>query len=256
MDACRTSSTSRPRDHHPHRRPPADRRGGRRRRPLRGAGRDLRRRVGARARLAHRRRGPRRGYGRPLRVSTGFGALATTHIPHEKRTQLQRSLVRSHAAGMGDPVEEEVVRALMLLRVQTLATGRTGIREETLRLYVALLNQRITPVVREYGSSAAPATSPRSRTARWSSSARGGHGCPRRVGAGRHDARVRGAGPGRPDSRRPAREGGPGPHQRHRRHARHAVPGDPRPARAADDRRHRVRDERRGSARHRRRLRR
>ena len=85
-------------------------------------------------------------------VSTGFGALATTHIPHEKRTQLQRSLVRSHAAGMGDPVEEEVVRALMLLRVQTLATGRTGIREETLRLYVALLNQRITPLVREYGS--------------------------------------------------------------------------------------------------------
>ncbi|MBD5831077.1 histidine ammonia-lyase [Janibacter melonis] len=85
-------------------------------------------------------------------VSTGFGALATTHIPHEKRTQLQRSLVRSHAAGMGDPVEEEVVRALMLLRVQTLATGRTGIREETLRLYLALLDHGITPLVREYGS--------------------------------------------------------------------------------------------------------
>lgn len=85
-------------------------------------------------------------------VSTGFGALATTHIPHEKRTQLQRSLVRSHAAGMGEPVEEEVVRALMLLRVQTLATGRTGIREETLRLYLALLQHGMTPVVHEYGS--------------------------------------------------------------------------------------------------------
>ena len=85
-------------------------------------------------------------------VSTGFGALATTHIPHEKRAQLQRSLVRSHAAGAGAEVEEEVVRALMLLRVQTLATGRTGIREETLRLYLALLQQRITPVVHEYGS--------------------------------------------------------------------------------------------------------
>lgn len=85
-------------------------------------------------------------------VSTGFGALATTHIPHDKRAQLQRSLVRSHAAGAGPEVEEEVVRALMLLRVQTLATGRTGIREETLRLYLALLQHHITPVVHEYGS--------------------------------------------------------------------------------------------------------
>ncbi|WP_068249758.1 histidine ammonia-lyase [Janibacter corallicola] len=85
-------------------------------------------------------------------VSTGFGALATTHIPTEKRTRLQRSLVRSHAAGSGPEVEEEVVRALMLLRIQTLATGRTGIREQTLRLYLALLGERITPVVHEYGS--------------------------------------------------------------------------------------------------------
>ena len=85
-------------------------------------------------------------------VSTGFGALATTHIPLEKRAQLQRSLVRSHAAGMGNPVEDEVVRALMLLRIQTLATGHTGIRPETLDLYVALLNHGITPVVHEFGS--------------------------------------------------------------------------------------------------------
>ena len=85
-------------------------------------------------------------------VSTGFGALATTHIPLAKRAQLQRSLVRSHAAGMGETVEDEVVRALMLLRVQTLATGHTGIREETLRLYLALLQHEITPIVHEYGS--------------------------------------------------------------------------------------------------------
>jgi histidine ammonia-lyase len=85
-------------------------------------------------------------------VSTGFGALATTHIPLDKRARLQRSLVRSHAAGAGPEVEEEVVRALMLLRVQTLATGRTGIREETLRLYLALLQHGISPVVHEYGS--------------------------------------------------------------------------------------------------------
>jgi histidine ammonia-lyase len=85
-------------------------------------------------------------------VSTGFGALATRHIPLELRGQLQRSLVRSHAAGSGPEVEREVVRALMLLRISTLATGRTGIREETLRCYVAMLNARLTPVVYEYGS--------------------------------------------------------------------------------------------------------
>src|SRR5512133_1929182 len=85
-------------------------------------------------------------------VSTGFGALATRHIPLDLRGQLQRSLVRSHAAGSGPEVEREVVRALMLLRISTLATGRTGIREETLRTYVAMLNAGITPVVHEYGS--------------------------------------------------------------------------------------------------------
>ncbi|MEO7753823.1 MAG: histidine ammonia-lyase [Terracoccus sp.] len=85
-------------------------------------------------------------------VSTGFGALATRHIPTELRTQLQRSLVRSHAAGSGPEVEREVVRALMLLRLSTLATGRTGIRLETARAYAALLSAGITPVVHEYGS--------------------------------------------------------------------------------------------------------
>ena len=85
-------------------------------------------------------------------VSTGFGALATRHIPVEQRAQLQRSLVRSHAAGSGPEVEREVIRALMLLRISTLATGRTGIRAETLATYVAMLNAGITPVVHEYGS--------------------------------------------------------------------------------------------------------
>lgn len=85
-------------------------------------------------------------------VSTGFGALATRHIPTELRAQLQRSLVRSHAAGSGPEVEREVVRALMLLRLSTLATGRTGVRTETAEAYAALLNADITPVVHEYGS--------------------------------------------------------------------------------------------------------
>ena len=85
-------------------------------------------------------------------VSTGFGALATRHIPVERRAQLQRSLVRSHAAGSGAEVEREVVRALMLLRLSTLATGRTGVRPVVATTYAALLNAGITPVVHEFGS--------------------------------------------------------------------------------------------------------
>ncbi|HET6826410.1 MAG TPA: histidine ammonia-lyase [Amnibacterium sp.] len=85
-------------------------------------------------------------------VSTGFGALATAHIPRLRRAELQRSLVRSHAAGSGEPVEREVVRALMLLRLSTLATGRTGVRPLVAETYAAMLNASITPIVREYGS--------------------------------------------------------------------------------------------------------
>src|SRR2546421_2743497 len=85
-------------------------------------------------------------------VSTGFGALATRHIPPEQRAQLQRSLIRSHAAGSGPEVEREVVRALMLLRLRTLATGRTGVRPQTARALAGLLNAGLTPVVPEYGS--------------------------------------------------------------------------------------------------------
>ncbi|MFC9897134.1 histidine ammonia-lyase [Nocardia sp. NPDC127579] len=85
-------------------------------------------------------------------VSTGFGALATRHIPPQSRTALQRSLIRSHAAGAGPAVEREVVRALMLLRLRTLATGHTGVRPETAHTLAALLNAGITPVVPEFGS--------------------------------------------------------------------------------------------------------
>ncbi|REE76878.1 histidine ammonia-lyase [Rhodococcus wratislaviensis] len=85
-------------------------------------------------------------------VSTGFGALATRHIPLRLRARLQRSLIRSHAAGSGPEVEREVVRALMLLRLSTLATGRTGVRPEVAQVYASLLSAGITPVVHEYGS--------------------------------------------------------------------------------------------------------
>ena len=85
-------------------------------------------------------------------ISTGFGALATTFIAPERRLQLQASLIRSHAAGTGAEVEREVVRALQLLRLQTLATAHTGVRPVVALTYAAMLNAGITPVVREYGS--------------------------------------------------------------------------------------------------------
>lgn len=85
-------------------------------------------------------------------ISTGFGALANRHIAPEDRVQLQKSLIRSHAAGMGDPVEKEVVRALMLLRLKTLVSGRTGVRPELATTYADLINAQITPIVHEYGS--------------------------------------------------------------------------------------------------------
>ena len=85
-------------------------------------------------------------------VSTGFGALANRHIPAEMRVQLQRSLIRSHAAGMGDAVETEVVRALMFLRLKTLCSGRTGVRPIVAETLAALLNAHITPIVHEFGS--------------------------------------------------------------------------------------------------------
>ncbi|MFH9421349.1 histidine ammonia-lyase [Streptomyces sp. NPDC017529] len=85
-------------------------------------------------------------------VSTGFGALAVRHISPDLRAQLQRNIVRSHAAGMGPRVEREVVRALMFLRLKTLASGHTGVRPLVVGTMAEILNAGITPVVHEYGS--------------------------------------------------------------------------------------------------------
>jgi histidine ammonia-lyase len=85
-------------------------------------------------------------------VSTGFGALANRHIDIKDRVQLQKSLIRSHAAGVGPAVEVEVVRALMFLRLKTMASGRTGVRVKLAQQYVDFLNADITPVVPEFGS--------------------------------------------------------------------------------------------------------
>lgn len=85
-------------------------------------------------------------------VSTGFGALASVFIPPAKRTELQKALIRSHAAGVGPAVEDEVVRATMLLRLRSLAMGYSGTRPEVADAIAALLNAGVTPVVPEHGS--------------------------------------------------------------------------------------------------------
>ena len=85
-------------------------------------------------------------------VTTGFGMLATVQIPAARREQLQRSLIRSHAAGLGEPVEIETVRAMMTLRVRSLAMGYSGARPVVAQAMLDLLNAAITPVVPEFGS--------------------------------------------------------------------------------------------------------
>ena len=85
-------------------------------------------------------------------LSTGFGALADVSIRPERRQDLQHALVRSHAAGMGDPVEAEVVRAMMFLRARTLALGFSGARPLVAQAMVDVVNAQIVPVVPEFGS--------------------------------------------------------------------------------------------------------
>jgi len=85
-------------------------------------------------------------------VSTGFGSLATVRIPAARREELQRALVRSHATGMGPPIEREVVRAMMFLRARSLAMGWSGARPLVADAILALLNAGLTPVVPEHGS--------------------------------------------------------------------------------------------------------
>ena len=85
-------------------------------------------------------------------VTTGFGSLAGTVIPAERTAELQVALVRSHATGMGDQIETEVVRAMLFLRARSLSMAYSGVRPEIVDLQLAMLQNRITPVVREFGS--------------------------------------------------------------------------------------------------------
>jgi histidine ammonia-lyase len=112
-------------------------------------GEEARERVGAsRGRVEIMIEGDLPVYG----VTTGFGALANSRITAEKRLELQHSLLRSHAAGMGAYVEPEVVRAMMAIRAKTLSAGYSGVRPELIDALVAFLNAGLTPAVPEYGS--------------------------------------------------------------------------------------------------------
>ncbi|MFN2417828.1 MAG: aromatic amino acid lyase, partial [Candidatus Limnocylindria bacterium] len=85
-------------------------------------------------------------------VTTGFGDLADVRIESSQTAELQRNLVRSHAAGVGHPLPDEVVRAMLVLRANTLAVGLSGVRVEVVELLVGMLNGAIHPVVPSRGS--------------------------------------------------------------------------------------------------------
>jgi histidine ammonia-lyase len=85
-------------------------------------------------------------------VNTGFGDLATVRVTHADLRALQRNLVRSHAVGVGPPLAEDAVRAVLLLRANTLAAGRSGVRTEIIELLCDLLNRRVHPVIPTHGS--------------------------------------------------------------------------------------------------------
>ncbi|OLC27322.1 MAG: histidine ammonia-lyase [Verrucomicrobia bacterium 13_1_40CM_4_54_4] len=85
-------------------------------------------------------------------VSTGFGKLSDVRIQHDHLGELQLNLVRSHACGIGNPLSEPEVRAMMLLRANVLALGLSGIRFEIIEMLCKMLNRRVCPVVPEKGS--------------------------------------------------------------------------------------------------------
>jgi histidine ammonia-lyase len=85
-------------------------------------------------------------------INTGFGALAETAIPREALGLLQLNLLRSHSAGVGEPLPARAVRASMALRANVLARGHSGIRRDTLERLIDLLNRRVHPIVPSRGS--------------------------------------------------------------------------------------------------------
>src|SRR5438128_5861614 len=85
-------------------------------------------------------------------INTGFGKLADVSIPHHQLRELQINLVRSHACGVGEPLTDRVVRAMLLQRVNVLAKGHSGCRLEVVETLIAMLNAGVHPVVPSRGS--------------------------------------------------------------------------------------------------------
>lgn len=85
-------------------------------------------------------------------ITTGVGELANTLISPEESEKLQLNLIRSHSVGVGDPLSEEVVRGMMVLRANALVQGHSGVRKELIEFLVALLNSRVYPYIPEQGS--------------------------------------------------------------------------------------------------------
>ncbi len=85
-------------------------------------------------------------------VNTGFGDLATVRIAEDRIAELQRRLILSHAAGLGEPLEDEAVRGMLLLRANTLARGHSGVRRQVVEALIGLLDSGVLPLVPSRGS--------------------------------------------------------------------------------------------------------
>lgn len=85
-------------------------------------------------------------------INTGFGSLSNQRIEHEDLENLQRNLIRSHAAGVGDPLEDEIVRGMMFVLACSLSRAKSGVRVQLVELLICMLNHSITPIVPELGS--------------------------------------------------------------------------------------------------------
>lgn len=85
-------------------------------------------------------------------LTTGFGKFSTVNIPQENIAELQVNLIRSHAVSVGEPYDQAITRAIMLLRIAVLAKGHSGIRLETLNTLVDMLNKGVHPVIPKRGS--------------------------------------------------------------------------------------------------------
>ena len=85
-------------------------------------------------------------------LTSGFGKVSPVFVPEEETAQLQRNLIISHACGMGEPLDTRVVRAAMLLRLNALARGNSGIRLSTMETLLQMLNRGVHPIIPEKGS--------------------------------------------------------------------------------------------------------